>query len=88
MPTISRFYGLLIIMYFREGLNEAPHFHVRYNEYDAKISINELSIMKGDLPRHALGLVKEWAGMHKDELMENWERIKRGESLKKIEPLQ
>jgi hypothetical protein len=87
MPTISRFYGMLIIMYFREGFNEEPHFHVRYNEYDAKISIGSYSILKGNLPSHAFALIKEWTVLHQNELFDNWERIKRGEILKKIEPL-
>ncbi len=54
MPTISRFYGMLIVMYYREGFNEKPHFHVKYNEFEAKISINDFSILKGNLPTHAL----------------------------------
>lgn len=87
MPTISRFFGILIIMYFREGFNEEPHFHVRYNEFDAKISIKNFSILKGKLPPRAIGLVTEWASLHQDELLENWERIKIGEPLSKIEPL-
>ena len=45
MPTISRFYGMLVIMYYREGFNEEPHFHVRYNEYDAKFRIEDLEII-------------------------------------------
>lgn len=77
MPTISRFYGMLIIMYYREG----------FNEYDAKISINNYSILKGNLPTHAFALIKEWTALHQSELFDNWERIKRGEILKKIEPL-
>jgi len=74
-------------MYFREGFNEPPHFHVKYNEYKAKISINNLSILKGHLPPRSLGLVIKWAGLHQKELLENWERIKNKEPLPKIEPL-
>lgn len=87
MPTISRFYGILIIMFYREGFNEEPHFHVRYNDFDAKVSIGSYSVIKGHLPNRAYNLVKEWAALHKDELLENWERIKKGESINKIEPL-
>lgn len=87
MPTISRFYGILIIMFYREGFNEEPHFHVKYSDFDAKVSINSLSIIKGNLPGRAYNLVKEWASLHKDELLDNWERIKKGESINKIEPL-
>ena len=78
---------MLIVMYYREGFNEKPHFHVRYNEYDAKISINDFTILNGNLPTHAYSLVKEWSELHQKELFENWERIKKGEPLNKIEPL-
>ncbi|MFH1319745.1 MAG: DUF4160 domain-containing protein [Bacteroidota bacterium] len=87
MPTISRFYGITIIMYYREGLNEDPHFHVKYAEYNAKISIQDLRIMKSKLPPRALGLVIEWASKHQEELMDNWKKIVNRESLEKIEPL-
>lgn len=87
MPTISRFYGMLIIMYYREGFNEMPHFHVRYNEFDAKFSIEDLELMSGNLPTHAVALIKEWGKIHKNELLDNWNRILNSEPLKKIEPL-
>ena len=87
MPTISRFYGMLIIMFYREKKKKKPHFHVRYNEFDAKFSINDFSLIKGKLPTHALTLIKEWAGLHQQELLDNWERIKNSEPLQKIEPL-
>ena len=87
MPTISRFYGMLIIMYYREGFNEPPHFHVRYNEFEAKFRIGDLELMNGKLPKHAVSLIKEWGKLHQSELMENWNRVLNSEPLKKIEPL-
>lgn len=39
------------------------------------------------MPRRALHLVFEWPDLHKDELMENWERMENGETLVKINPL-
>ena len=41
----------------------------------------------GQMPRRALHLVFEWLDLHKDELMENWERMENGETLVKINPL-
>ena len=35
MPEISHFYGIFIYMYFSE--HNPPHFHVKYNEYTAKV---------------------------------------------------
>ncbi len=39
------------------------------------------------LPRRALRLVYEWLDLHRDELMENWERLSNSEAAKKIDPL-
>lgn len=63
-----------------------PHFHVRYNEYRATIDI-QTGKVTGQMPRRALHLVFEWLDLHKDELMENWERMENGETLVKINPL-
>jgi hypothetical protein len=35
----------------------------------------------------ALSLVYEWFDLHRDELMENWERLSNSEVAKKIDPL-
>jgi hypothetical protein len=58
MPTISRFYGILIRMFFND--HGPPHFHARYGEFEATIDIGTLAIIEGQLPRRALNLVQEW----------------------------
>ena len=87
MPVISSFYGILVKMYF--GDHVPPHFHAEYAEFSAQITIRDLGILEGYLPPKALGLVVEWASMHREELMDNWENLqKEGNGLfKKIEPL-
>jgi hypothetical protein len=74
-------------MYF--GDHVPPHFHAEYGEYSAQISIRDLGIIEGYLPPKALGLVAEWASIHKAELMENWKSLSEEASgtFKKIEPL-
>lgn len=81
MPEISRFLGIIISMYFDE--HDPPHFHVRYNEYRASVSIRELNIVAGSLPAKVRGLVQEWAEIHGDELLHIWNT---GE-FRKINPL-
>jgi len=44
MPEISRFLGIVISMYFNE--HHPPHFHIRYNDYRASMSIENLNILK------------------------------------------
>jgi hypothetical protein len=85
MPQISQFFGIIIRMFYDE--HNPPHFHAQYGEYNCCIDIQSLSVIEGNFPARALGLVVEWAILHKDELMVNWRHIERQESLQKIEPL-
>jgi hypothetical protein len=85
MPTISRFYGIAIQMFFKQhGL---PHFHARYEGQSATFAIETLAMLQGELPPRAERLVREWAELHRDALMANWERARAGEPLAQIEPL-
>ncbi|MEW6088195.1 MAG: DUF4160 domain-containing protein [bacterium] len=86
MPEISRFLGIIISMYYNE--HTPPHFHAKYGEFRASFSINELKIIEGTLPKRIISLVLEWAFQHRNELLEDWELVKRKEELKKIEPLE
>jgi len=85
MPEISRFYGIIIKMYF--GDHQPPHFHVEYGGEQALIGINTLGVIAGRLPPRVLGMVTEWAAMHQEELLADWERAGRAEPLVRIEPL-
>ena len=86
MPEIARFLGLVIAMHYND--HEPPHFHVRYGEQKALIAIETLTVLAGSLSPRALGLVMEWAARYQRELLENWERVKRQESLERIPPLE
>ena len=85
VPEISRFYGIVIGMFYQE--HRPPHFHVRYGEHQAVMRINDLVVTEGRLPPRVLGLVVEWAARHQAELLENWEAIENRRPLRKIEPL-
>lgn len=86
MPEISRFLGIIITMYYND--HPPPHFHVRYNQQKAIIEIETLSIIQGKLTPRILGLVIEWAAIHKAELLANWQRARQQNPLEKIEPLE
>ena len=85
MPEISRFYGIVIQMYF--GDHPPPHFHARYAGQVAKIDVETLSVINGSLPGRALGLTIEWASLHQDELRQAFLRVANMEAAGKIEPL-
>ncbi|MGH2593685.1 MAG: DUF4160 domain-containing protein [Anaerolineae bacterium] len=85
MPRISQFFGIVISMYYDD--HSPPHFHVKYAENKAKITIGTLEVDEGKLPRRALGMVLEWAALHRAELWANWARAREGLPLEQIEPL-
>ena len=86
MPEVSRFYGIIIMLYINE--HNPPHFHVKYGEYLAEVDIQTLKVIRGNLPRRAYSLVLEWASEHRDELMNNWDLARQQKNLNKIKPLE
>ncbi len=85
MPSICRFFGIVIYIY--HGDHVPPHFHAKYAGEEALYEIETLRIYRGSLPRRAHNLVLEWADLHRAELMENWERARLNEPMQSIEPL-
>ena len=86
MPEVSRFFGIVIRMYYDEHL--PPHFHALYGEYELQVGIDPIKILEGKLPRRAVSMVIEWAALHQRELMNNWEGLRIDQSIVKIKPLE
>jgi hypothetical protein len=85
MPEISRFFGIVIKMYFEE--HPPPHFHAEYGEFKAVVDIQSLVVVGGYLPPRVLGLVVEWAAQHRSELLALWDRAGKMQPLSEISPL-
>ena len=85
MPTISRFYGILIQMYF--GDHVPPHFHALYAEFEALINIQTFEVIRGELPPRAIALVLEWAQLHRNELRKDWDLCVQNQTPARISPL-
>ncbi|MEK7246214.1 MAG: DUF4160 domain-containing protein [Pseudomonadota bacterium] len=86
MPELSRFFGIIVAMFYND--HPPPHFHVRYGRQKAIVSVETLAVIEGSLSPRVLGLVAEWASLHRDELRQNWQRAERHEPLKPIAPLE
>lgn len=85
MPEISRFFGIIIRMYYDE--HNPPHFHVEYQGNKAVFDLNG-NMTKGDLgSRTARKLVREWVDLHVEEIAKNWDLAMHDQELKKIDPL-
>lgn len=70
MPVITRFYGIVIKMFF--GDHSPPHVHAIYGEYNTLISIESLVVIEGDLPGRAEKMVLERAKLYQKELLQMW----------------
>ena len=86
MPELSRFFGLIITMYW--GDHAPPPFHVRYGRQRAVVEIETLSVIAGSLSPRALALVVEWAARHRDELRANWRLARTYQPLRPVPPME
>ena len=85
MPEISRFLGIIIRMQFND--HPPPHFHVQSGGKTAMVSIRSLRLLEGDLSPRVLGLVAEWAALHREELLLDWDLAMKHQPLNRIDPL-
>lgn len=83
MPEISRFYGIVIKMFFKPKEHEPSHIHALYGEYLGVFNLKTMEMIDGDLPRKAQELVKEWLNLHQNELQDMWEN----QTIRKLPPL-
>lgn len=83
MPEISRFYGIIIKMFFKPKEHEPSHIHALYGEYIGIFDLKSMEMTDGDLPLKAQNLVKEWLSAHQDELQTMWNT----QQIEKLPPL-
>lgn len=86
MPEISRFYGIIIRMFYRD--HAPPHFHAVYGDDELTVGIQPIAILEGSAPSRVRSMVTEWAALHQDELLANWERCRNANAPATIEPLE
>jgi len=85
MPIISRFFGIVIFMFWRE--HRPPHFHAKYGEDEIVVEIMSGNVT-GTMSKRALAMVKEWRELHKEELLREWELAEQKKALFPIKPLE
>jgi hypothetical protein len=85
MPVVSQFYGISIRMFYND--HSPPHVHAVYRDDELFVGISPINIMKGRAPARVRSMVLEWAALHQQELMDNWQRMRRGDPPAPIPPL-
>lgn len=83
MPEITRFYGIVIKMFFKPKEHEPSHIHALYGEYMGEFNVRTMEMLQGDLPSKAQELVREWLSIHQAELQEMWD----SQHIRKLPPL-
>ena len=86
MPEVSRFFGIIIAMYYND--HAPPHFHAKYGGEQSSIRIDNGEILEGGLGPRAFRLVEEWRTLHQTELLEDWALAQARQPLSKIDPLE
>ena len=86
MPELSRFFGIIIAMYYND--HAPPHFHAKYGAGQASIQIDNGTVLEGELGPRALRLVEEWRLLHQSELLDDWVLAQARQPLRRIEPLE
>lgn len=84
MPEISRFYGIIIKMFFKPREHEPSHIHALYGEYIGEFNIQTGQMIEGDLPLKAQKLVQEWLALYKNQLQAMWD----SQIIEKLPPLE
>jgi muramidase (phage lysozyme) len=88
MPEISRFFGIIIRMYWEATApHHTPHFHAYYQDDVAVYSVAPIELIAGSLPRRQRRLVEAWAELHGAELQDDWNRLQSGRTPAPIDPL-
>ena len=73
MAVISMFFGIIISMYCSDkDRHLLPHIHVRYQEQEAVLAIEDGELLEGQLKANKMKLVQAWMEIHRDDLMANW----------------
>lgn len=84
MPVLSRFYGIIIRMYFQQAEHNPPHIHALYGDDMAAVDIKAGEVLEGYLPPKALAMVREWVEINKEDLIYMWET----QEFKTLSPLE
>ena len=87
MPIISKFYGIIVRMYFIDNKqHNLPHIHVNYNEYRSIFDLDG-NIREGYIPKSQQKILQAWIEIHNIELKKLWDVLLQGKEGYKIEPL-
>ena len=84
MPVLSRFYGIIIRMYFLQSEHNPPHIHAIYNDDVAAIDFMTGEVLEGKINQKAMNMVQEWISINREDLKTIWDT----QEFKSLPPLE
>jgi len=73
-------------MYFDD--HNPPHFHAVYGISEGQVTLDPIRLLRSNLPLRAASMAVEWAALHQQELIANWERLRADQVPMKVAPLE
>jgi len=86
MPVIAIFFGIVVRMAYRE--HEPRHFHAEHQAQYGKFDFDGHQVVGNITALNALELIRQWAQLNRAALETNWSKIKAGQPLDRIPPLE
>ena len=85
MPVISRFFGIVVYMYWKD--HAPPHFHAKYGDDEIVVGVRTGKV-SGNMSSRAIKMIQEWRELHKEELLKDWEFAEQKKALFAVDPLE
>ena len=64
--------GIVFQVRSNEKNHSVPHIHASYGEFSISVSIEDGSILAGNLPRKNQKIAQKWVIANKDKLLSDW----------------
>lgn len=85
MPIISKFFGIIVYLYWKD--HAPPHFHAKYGDEEIIVDIKSGEI-RGNMSNRALKMIQEWRELNRSDLLKDWELAEQKKALFPIKPLE
>ena len=73
-------------MYYQD--HTPAHYHAVYGEHELVVGIMPITVLEGRAPARVRSMVLEWAALHQQALLADWERCRKGQVPEPIPPLE
>jgi len=74
MPTLVRFAGFEVAMYFED--HNPPHVHVVGPNFEVLVAIRDGAVLAGDAPTRVKRTAMNWIAQNRTALLARWEQYR------------